>query len=114
MNSISPPILPAISSEEGREVVDEAVRGADDRQIEESAAPNAGAEAQVDVEDVGGAARKVSDVGNFRLRICRPYQRSGSTRQLTCHIGVGAMNVSRHLPESGRICTRVRMVEPFQ
>jgi hypothetical protein len=59
-------------------------------------------------------ARKVSDVGNFRLRICRQYQRSGSTRQLTCHIGVGAMNVSRHLPESGRICTTVRMVEPFQ
>ncbi len=56
VNSISPPMLPAISSEEGREVVDDAVRGADERQSEESAAPNAGAEAQVDVEDEGGAS----------------------------------------------------------
>ena len=69
MNFISPPILPAISSEEGREVVDDAIRGADDRQIEESAAPNAGAEAQVDVEDVGCAIAE----GVRRRELPSPY-----------------------------------------
>ena len=55
MNSISPSIFPAISSE-GTEVVDDAVRQADDQQAEESVSPDSGAQAQVDVEDEGNAS----------------------------------------------------------
>ena len=50
MNSISPPILPAISSEDGRESVEGVARGADERQDEEAAEPHTEAEASVNVE----------------------------------------------------------------
>ena len=62
-------MLPAISSEEGRDVVDDAVQGADDRQIVESALPNAGAEAQVDAEDEGSASAE----GIQRQELPSPY-----------------------------------------
>jgi len=53
VNSISPPVLPAISSEDGRVVVDGAARTADERQGEDVVQPRTEAEASVNVEDEG-------------------------------------------------------------
>ena len=67
MNSISPSISPATSSE-GTEAVDAAGR-ADDQQVEESVLPDNGAEAQVDVEDEGNASAE----GVQRCELPSPY-----------------------------------------
>ena len=72
MNSIGPPILPAFSSEEGREVVEGADRVADERQGEEVAQPNTVAEASVNVEDEGDANAE----GVRRRELPSPYMPS--------------------------------------
>ena len=55
MNSIIPPIFPVVSFE-STEVVGDAAREADDKQVGESVLPDSGAQAQVDVEDEGNGS----------------------------------------------------------